>query len=59
MRGGLVRIEQKSLVSPLHRPRIQVHTLVGPTVTIVLRVDVRGARERVGVCRIESQRLLE
>ena len=25
MRAGLVRIEQKSLVSPLHRPRIQVH----------------------------------
>ena len=26
MRGGLVWIEQKSLVSPLHRPRIHMHT---------------------------------
>ena len=59
MRGGLVWIEQKSLVSPLHRPRIQVHTLVGPTAGIVRRIDERGARESVGVGWIESHRLLE
>ena len=59
MRAGLVRIEQKSLVGPLHRPRIQVHTLVGPTVNIVRRVDVSGARECVSVGGIESLRLLE
>jgi hypothetical protein len=35
MRSGLVRIEQKSLINPLHRPRIDVRTLVGSTVSIV------------------------
>ena len=59
MRGGLIWIELKGLISPLHRPRIQVHTLVGPTDGIVCRVDEGGARESVGVGRIESQRLLE
>ena len=33
---------------PLHRPRIKVHTLVGPTVDIVLRAGSRGARKSVG-----------
>ena len=59
MRGGLVRIEQKSLVSPLDRPGIQVRTPVVPAVGKVPRVDESGARESVGVGRIESQRLLE
>jgi hypothetical protein len=59
MRVGLVRIEQKSLVSPLHRPRVQVHTLVAPTESIVRRVDVSGAGESIGVGWVESQRILE
>jgi hypothetical protein len=59
MRAGLVRIERNSLVCPLHRPAIQVRTPVVPTVGIVPRVDESGARESVGVGRIESQRLLE
>ena len=58
MRGGLIWIELKGLISPLHRPRIQVHTLVGPTEGIGRRVDESGTRESVGVGWIEIQRLL-
>ena len=59
MRSGLARIEKKSLVSPLHRPRIQIRTFAGRTESSLHRVDPSGARKRVGVVRIESQRLLK
>ena len=59
MRSGLARIDKKSLVSPLHRPRIQLCTLVGRTESSLHRVDPSGARERVGIVRIENQRLLK
>src|SRR3984957_19972612 len=59
MRSGLARIEKKSSVSPLHRPRIQIRTFVGRTESSLHRVDPSGARKRVGVVRIESQRLFK
>src|ERR1700721_1285674 len=59
VRSGLARIEKKSLVSPLHRPRIQIRTFAGRPESGLHRVDPSGARERLGVVRIESQRLLK
>src|ERR1700727_3564613 len=56
MRSGLARIEKKSSVSPPHRPRIQIRTFVRRTESSLHRVDPSGARKRVGVVRIESQR---
>src|ERR1700721_919821 len=59
MRSGLARIEKKSSVGPLHRPRIQIRAFVGRTESSLHRVDSGSARERLGVVRIESQRLLK
>src|ERR1700733_5655863 len=59
VRSGLARIEKKRLASPLHRPRIQIRSFVGRPEGSLHRVDPSGARERVGVVRVENQRLLK
>ena len=44
-----LRIRKKSLVGPLHRPRVQIRAFVGRTESSLHRVDPGGARESIGV----------